>query len=348
MKSNYQILPFYKDIKETSLFNNQGLNVSLSRSFKVFTEYNRLIPFVCEVNSDCNFELIIKDFNGELCGIINKSQFKHKVYTSNWKSYLVYNGDEIGCLELGECNLPYTINIGNYYSEWFWVGSDVSKLLKIEIGNEIDLSKIPYSKGFRQVFYLESNLGMPEVDSFSISNRDSKGTVTTTYQKLTETFNLFFNNVPFHVKQVFQSFEVLDFVNLSYGNESVICDEKQAKIKSKRNENGFYFYDVEVSIPNKEVEEIKVCEESKFVSTSCEVLTPSIENCIIINPIKDVVFDCEIDNIESVKLIDCDADNDILETKIDCTPDNEIDLVLIDCNEKCTEIDLVFYATVTY
>lgn len=348
MKTKYQILPFYGDIKETSLFQSQALNSSLRSNFKVYTEFDRLIPFICEIGSDYNFEILVKDFDGSILGQIKKNQIIHKVFTSGGKSYLVYFGDRIGCLELGECKTPYMVQIGSFYSEWFWVANNTDSLLKIEIGNSTDFSFIPYSLGFKQKFWIESTLGTAEVDSFSVSSRDSKGRTTTTYQKLTETYNLYLNNVPAYLKQVFQSFEVLDSVTLTYKNNQVTCEEKQAKITSKRNELGFTFYDIQVSILSDSYEEIGVCEQSKFTVTNYEVSIPSETDCVSFNSIETVEVDCNVDSIEEVLVADCDADNDINGVDIDCTPDTEIEEVIVDCNNDCTDEKLLFYATVIY
>jgi hypothetical protein len=318
MKTKYQILPFYASIKETSLFQNQALNNSLRSNFKVFTEFNRLIPFVCQIENDCNFEIIVRDYNGQLVGQITKQQIAHRVFTSQGKSYLVYFGDLIGCLELGECKLPYCLQIGNLHSEWFWVSDSIGSLLRFEIGNSSDFSFIPYSLGFKQVFYIESNLGTPEVDSFSVSNRDSKGVVSTTYQKLTETYNIIINNAPAYIKQAFQSFEVLDYLKLSYKGLEVICQEKQAKVTSKRNELGFSFFDIQLSIPSSDFEEIGVCSEVKFEVTNCLVIEASTTNCIQINAIEEVDINCDAQVIDTINVVDCEALNDILGIDIDC------------------------------
>ena len=323
MKQNYLVLPFFDDIKKTSLFARQGYNSSLKSRFKVYSKFDCLLPFVCEVGNDCNFQIIIRDFNGEICGNIFQSQIKHKIYSKGLKKYLVYNGDRIGCLELGECRLPYSMQIGNFYSEWFWVADDTDNLLKVEIGNSIDFNQIPYSIGFKQWFYLESTIGTPEVDSFSVTNRDTRGRTQTTYQRLVETYNFYLLGVPSHVKNVVTSMEVLDNVTFKRAGQILVAEEKQAKVKSKRNELGFEFYDVELSVVNKEFEEVGVCGTSLFVVTPCFVDAGNELECFPMTAIKSVGIDCSTESI--------------------------IEQIIIDCNNtECTKEDIIFYATVTY
>ena len=324
MQASYLVLPFFNDIKKTSLYLSQGYNTSLQSRFKIFTEFDRLLPFVCEVGNDCNFQIIIRDYNGELCGNIFQNQLVHKLYTKNGKRYVVYNGDKIGCLELGECKLPYSMQIGNFHSEWFWVADSTEKLLKIEIGNSTDFKQIPYSIGFKQHFFIESTIGTPEVDSFSVTSRDSRGNTQTTYQRLTETYNFYCLNVPPHVKNVINSMEVLDSVKINKEGETLVSEEKQTKVKSKRNEAGFEFYDVEFSVVNKEIEEIGICEVPRFTVTNCVVQVAEELECFPINAIEVVEFDCAVEN--------------------------EIDNIEVDCNNGCSTIEeeIIFYATVTY
>lgn len=326
MQSSYLVLPFFNEIKKTSLHLSQGYNTSLQSRFKIFTEFDRLLPFVCEVSAlvdVCSFQIIIRDFNGEICGNIFQNQIKHKVYLKNGKRYIVYNGERIGCLELGECKLPYSMQIGNFHSEWFWVADNTEKLLKIELGNSTDFKQIPYSIGFKQHFYIESTIGTPDVDSFSVTSRDARGNVQTTYQRLIETYNFYCMNVPSHVKNVINSMEVLDSVRINGSGEMLVSEEKQTKVKSKRNEAGFEFYDVEFSVVNREIEEVGICDVPRFVVTPCIVEVAEELECFPINAIEVVEFDCAVEN--------------------------EIEKIEIDCDKDCTtEEEIIFYATVTY
>jgi hypothetical protein len=325
MKSNYLVIPFFDDVKKTSLYSKQGYNTSLSSKFKIYTEFDRLLPFVCEINSlmvSCDFEVIVRDWNGEVCGRISQSQIKHKIYTKNGKRFIVYGGENIPCLVLGDCKLPYSIQIGNFHSEWFWVTNETSSLLKIELGNETDFNQIPYSLGFKQHFFIESTIGTPDVDSFSITSRDARGNTQTTYQRLVETYNFYLLNVPPHVKNVISSMEVLDSIIIEQSGQTLFSEEKQAKVKSKRNELGFDFYDVEFSVVNKEIEEIGVCEVSKFVGTNCDTEIASELNCVPINAISEIDVNCNIDNL--------------------------IEDVIINCDSDCKEETVLFFATVTY
>ena len=318
MQASYLVLPFFNDIKKTSLHLSHGYNTSLQSRFKLYSKFDRLLPFVCEVGPFCTFQVVVRDYNGEVCGSISERQIKHKIIERGVKRYLVYEGERIGCLELGECKLPYSIQIGNFYSEWFWVADNTENLLKIEIGNSTDFKQIPYSIGFKQFFYIESTIGTPEVDSFSVTSRDARGNVQTTYQKLTETYNFYCLNVPPHVKNVINSMEVLDNVSIKGMGEILISEEKQTKVKSKRNEAGFEFYDVEFAVINKDFEEVGVCEISTFTRTDCFV--------------------------EVAEELECFSINAIEETGIDCTP--EIEPVITP--PIVTEGTIIFFATVTY
>lgn len=293
MKSNYLVLPFFDDVAKTSLFQRQGYNTSLSTRFKVYSKFDRLLPFVCEVGPDCTFQVVVRDLNGEVCGSISEKQLKHKIYEKGGKNYIVYGGERIGCLELGDCQLPYNIQIGKFYSEWFWVADSTDKLIKIELGNSTDFKQIPYSIGFKQFFYIESTIGTPEVDSFSVTSRDARGNTQTTYQRLIETYNFYCINVPPHVKNVINSMEVLDSVSINSSGERLVSEEKQTKVKSKRNEGGFEFYDVEFSVTNKEFEEVDVCEVSTFKITPCAVEFAEELECFGIDAIETVAVTCE-------------------------------------------------------
>lgn len=318
MKTNYLLLPFFQEINQTSFFKRQALNSFSDRTFRFYTSYNKLLPFICPISNDCTFSIIVKDSSGKLITTIKSTQIKHKVFKKGNQNYLVYFGETIPCLEIGECKEAYCLEIGGFFSEWFWVSDNLDSLTKFEVGNSTDFSQIPYSLGFKQIFYLDLNVGTPEVDTFTVSSRDNRGNVTTTYQKLTETFNIFILESPAFFKQFLSSLEVLDYLKITSKTYSFISEERQSKVKSKRNEMGFDFFDLELSVLSNEIQEIGVCSDNQFDITTCFVDVPT--------------QDCEIQTIEKIE-VDCNVESDILDVDIDCLPNT---------------VPVIFYATVKY
>jgi hypothetical protein len=306
MKTDYLLLKFHKDLNLTSLKLRQSNNVSLKNQFKIFTTFDRFLPFVCEVQNDCSFTVKVLDYYGESLIVLSKDQIPHKIYKVQNKQYLVYFGEKIPCLEMGECSIPYSLKINDFYSEFFWVTDRPDQMVKFEIGNSVDFSYIPYSKGFKQIFYLDTSIESPDISTFTVSSKDGRGVVTTTYQKLTETFEFYWFNCPAHFKNFISSFETLDFVKISNFDSEVLSEPRQCKVKSKRNEIGFNYYDLEFSLPNSEYQEIGVCDDSKFENTSCFVSVPD-DNCEI-QSIKNIEIDCNIESDVSEVLVKCETD----------------------------------------
>ena len=303
MKTEYLVLPFYDNIKKTSLYDNAFYNVAPNVSFRVFCPYNELLPFIAPyAGVNCNFTLQVRDYFGNLYAEIPRTNIKHKIIQKGSEKFIKFEGGVVDCLDLGGCNLPYTIQIGNFFSEWFWVGN-TDNLTKFEIGNSQDFLSVPYRLGFKQWFWLDTNFGTSEIETFRTTVRDERGNTQTKFERLTEVFNFFLISVPAHMKQVFASMEVLDEVRVINGEQEVYCIEKQATSKSKRADSNFASYDIELAIPSSKINEFSYCEDPIFaISTDCNgVDSTQPNNCISINKITGIDVDCfDINDIENI------------------------------------------------
>lgn len=292
MKTNFAVLPFYDSIKKTSLIRNRTNTINVYA--KVFTTFNQLLPFVVKLGSSCIFEIQVFDYDGNEVAKIKSTQMVHKILSNGLDNYLVYNGEPIGCLELGACLLPYVIKVNNQYSEWFFVASNTASLVKFEISNNKDFWGLPYSHGFKQFFYLDTTLGVPDIDTFTVSSKDERGFSVIKYQKLTPTYNLFLFNIPPHIKQVFSSSEVIN-LTVSDSDTVVISELGTVKATPKRSESSFENYDIELVFSDTQVQEVGVCDDNVFVSTVCEgISVVNDTDCYKIEVIDEVIVDCEL------------------------------------------------------
>ncbi len=298
MKTDFLVLPFYDSIRKTSLYDRAFYNSAPNVNFRVFCPYNELLPFVAPlVGSSCDFTLYVKDFYNETVAQISSKQMKHKVVKKGSEKFILFSGGVVNCLDLGSCKLPYYIQIGEYFSEWFWVG-DTQDMVKFELTNSQDFLTVPYSLEFKQYFWLNTTLGTSEIDTFKVSTRDERGNTRTKFTKMTENFNFYFFGVPAHMKQVFSSFEALEGVKIISKEQTVVSLEKQAVVKPKRADSNFSVYELELTVPSDTVNELSYCETPLYsYDVACVgTITPLLGECAEIGAISGVEVDCETEN----------------------------------------------------
>jgi hypothetical protein len=299
MKTDFQVLPFYDSLKETSLYDLAFYNYAPKVNFRVYCPYNELLPFKAPITElYCGFILLVKDYNNNKIAEISSEKIKHRIVKKGNQRFVIFEGGIVDCLDLGSCKLPYYIQIGQSFSEWFWV-SDTSKMTKFELGNEQDLLTIPYSLGFKQYFWLDTKIGTSEIETFKSSSRDERGDVKTKFTKISETFNFYFFDVPAYMKQVFQSFESISNVKINGYKHEITSLKKQTVVKAKRADDNFQIYEVELSIPSDVENILGYCEEPNYlIDSDCTgVLIPQGGVCFEPNVIQNVEDNCVIEQI---------------------------------------------------
>lgn len=300
-------MPFYDSIRKTSLYDRAFYNSAPHVNFRVFCPYNELLPFVAPlVGSSCDFTLYVRDFYNNTVAHITSQQIKHRVIKKGTEKFILFEGGVVNCLDLGSCKTPYYMQIGTYFSEWFWV-DNTEDMVKFELTNSQDFLTVPYSLNFKQYFWLNTTFGTSEIDTFKVSTRDERGNTRTKFTKLTENFNFYFFGVPAHMKQVFSSFEALEGVKITSKEQTVIGLEKQAVAKPKRADANFAMYELELTVPSDKINTLSYCEDALFAYDNV---------CLGVNTV--TVSDCfESGGIESMEVV-CFDENGIGEIQVQC------------------------------
>lgn len=297
----YAILPFYDDFSKLHINNDEVYNFYPYTPFRIYSRSTTLLPFILEGTSISYVK--IRDIDGNIHAELSQSDISYSVIRKGLKSYIMYNGGIINCLDLEDCK-PYFLEINGKYSELFWV-NDSQDLTKIELGNTNSIGDIPYNLGFKQWFWTDHFLPEPEQDIFQIQSKDEQNNVIVKYSKITDLYNLEFYDVPFFVKEVIKTFEVLDDVKLTTASKEVVSLQKQCEVKEKRVEGFKTLFSVEVLIKSDSVIEDSFCSDNVFTIQSSNTVVD--KDCPDIAGIDNIISVCEDDGFGDI-VNNCETD----------------------------------------
>lgn len=291
-----QILPLRK-YEFVESFNDLYVNQQ-QKGFSVITGNNFLPSFIYKlstgfyIDSLSDFDIKIYDNYNELVFQINSQEVIHKVYKNGTSWYYMYNGDQTQCLDLG-CGFYY-MKIGEYYSDWFKVVSDLSLLTRIVAKSKYNTKEVPYSLGFQQTLYLENRLLEPELISNTISDIDSTGKETVSSVIYRNNYKLNLYNLPASVSHFLQHLESCTDVTVYFLSKEISVMKNQFKCKSTRDTIDIGTFNSEISFTESVTEKINFCENTLFEVVS-EVKVPEISECFEYNPIESIDIDCEVE-----------------------------------------------------
>jgi hypothetical protein len=302
----YLVLPFYDNFSKLHINDEELYNLYPFTPFRIYTRSDRLIPFIAPLSSLFT-SIIIRTINGVIAQTITKEDIAHKVIKNGSKKFIVYDGGLINCLALDECE-PYFIQVGNWYSELFWV-SDNENLTKIELANKKSIGSVPYELGFKQWFWTDHRLVEPEQDTFQIQTKDEQNNINVRYSKITDTFSFEWYNVPYFIKEVLKSSEIIDTVSITQKDRTIKATAKQSKLKEKRVDGYATLFNLEYSITSDANTEDSYCSDSTFVLDSSynEVIPTENLNCPPFEGIEEIAVNCLEDGIFGINT-DCDYD----------------------------------------
>lgn len=284
------VLPFREGTQKQHIYDKELYNFFPYLKFPIFTRSNVLLPFTFKLLYNFN-EIYVKDIDGQLVTTIDKSDIQHKIFVKNNEQYLVYSGGKINCLDLDECTFYY-LEIEGYESEYFCV-SNSDTLTKITFGNSKSLEDVPYGTGFQQWFWVQHGLVYPDQETFQIQRKDQYNNIEVQFSKITDQYNFEFYGVPYFLKEVFKSTEVLDTVIIESEGRVVKCLPQQAKLKEKRITGFRTIFDLEFSVLEEGTEVTNNCQDEIFtVLGGYEEVIPSDKDCISNNPILGADIDC--------------------------------------------------------
>lgn len=289
MLNEYQVLPFFKE--EESYLRITNVPISLKNCFKVYAKMGELLPFICPVES-ANYTLDIVDYFGEVVFSYPKNSFNHKIVSRENKKYLVFFGGELQCLDLEVCEIPYRVKIGEYYSDFFWIGLD--GLTKFELANTSNFGLLPYGNGFVQYFYLNLPIVDFNLDVFQSVTKDDAGDTFVKYSKAFKVYELILSDVPKHIKNVFSSFKAHESVTITtQKGEEIKLIQSETEVKPKRNASNFYFYDLEITVVSSSADEVSACNDNGFVVEAViEEVSISQVECVPLSRIEKLKITC--------------------------------------------------------
>jgi len=243
----YLASPFYDNVRKLHIYEKELNNLFPFMPFKMYTRSDRLLPFMLPYLGTCDFTINIRDAKTHsVFQSISSDMLPYTIVKKGTKRYIMYKGDKINCLSLDECAAFY-IQFDVYCLEVFFA-SDDSRLTKFEFGNEYNVGDIPYQLGFKQWFWADFKINPPEQISTQVVTTDEKGNTTVSYSKLTDQYNFTFSSVPFFIKELFCSAEVLTYLSITQGEKSINCIERRATCRATK--RGVYntLFDVNFSI----------------------------------------------------------------------------------------------------
>lgn len=294
MIQRFSVLPFYTKPEQISILCECRKNWLDFVLCKLYTPNNSFLPFICPINivtTQGIFEVIIRDIYGTEIQRIPSKSIKHRIIRHTKRSYILYYGDSISCLDL-PCDMGYTIQIGDYYSEAIYAHDNVNKLTKFELANNKSIELIPYGLGFKQFFYLDTYLQNPIIKPFFITTKDERNNVKTNYSKYTQAYSLELKQVPNHLLEVFESFNSLESVTLNGNNISFSLLENASIIKASKSENTCCLYDVNLELSDSNQTEISNCDEEPFDFNAIFLGIETPAPCQLFSHIGSIIIQC--------------------------------------------------------
>lgn len=293
-----QIFPFKKyEFVET--FNDSYQNQS-ERPFSIITGRNFLPSFVYKLSdfvyleSMSNFDIQICDVFDDVVFSVNSKSIINKICKISNSYFYTYLGDEIQCLDL-DCGYYYC-KIGDYYSDWFKVVSDLSQFTKIVCKSTFNTSELPYSLGFKQTIYLDHKLLEPEIITNTISDIDTIGIEVVSSVVYKKSYKLNIYNVPSNISHFFQHLESCTDVTVSYLSKSVKVMANQFKTKSTRDASGIGTFNCEISFVDEFIEKVNFCENDE-ISLVSEVKMVPFTECFEVEDDINVTTECIEDEL---------------------------------------------------
>lgn len=221
------VFPFYDQMENQDRYRE---NVQDVNQWSLISPNNALLPFQIEMpaNKAAAVKWEIYRIGGTVLDITNNLN-KVKVYTFADKKQAVYKGDVLQFV-YESINQPLSLPCGYYYtkftfadnsyyvSEIFWAVNDISKYIKIEFWNDIDLGPVLYRDDFKQILYIDSFVSsfVPEIDEET--EKDGLNNEIPVFQKLALKYK-FVDVVPDFIKIVLIALQMKDNVYI-YINES--------------------------------------------------------------------------------------------------------------------------------
>lgn len=300
---DFLVLPFKSSLDELQIFSKDRWNDFPREEFKIYTKNGELLPFICPFNGSLSYSVKVYNIHGTLLLEVDKTQFKHKILKKNNERYIVFSGGAFPCIDF-DCDVPLYLDIDGKISETFYV-FEGSGYTKISFYNSSDIGNIPYSFGFKQWFWIEDNISDFDYENFKVEQKDDKGLDSVKYARIYPIYKLYLYGVPSHIRNLFHSFEVTEYISFSDTNgTSFDVFPQQTKIKSDIQEQRSSLYDLDCTFIVDYSDEITACKDSDFISDPVftGTINPAPVDCIEYNAIESVELNC-IEEQEDVTIL---------------------------------------------
>ena len=258
MNNYLHSLPFQKDAKRLSncVCPQQGFDPP---SFKLYSEADRFPTFVLRLppigdQPDLSYAkecIRVQTCDGKNIASVTMEDAGVDIYKDSISYYIIYDGRAIPGVNL-ECGSCYRLRIANNYSEVFWITQTPDAKIRLEFSNEMQLGDVPYQTEFTQKLLIDGEICSLDAEMFENRKTEANGKETISYQRMTLRKGLQIFNAPDFVSQLLIAAGLHDSFKVFNSGEEFLSLKKRVKVEPRQ--NGCCDYDIEVTLPLRDIE----------------------------------------------------------------------------------------------